>query len=67
MNVYPITIKIFADDEYEAQEAQKALGQFVNDMCGLGIRVTGNKIADVVPRWKENAFIRNKIIDHFKK
>ena len=50
MNVYPITIKIYANDEQEAQRAQHALGQFVNDMGALGIPVTGNKVAEAVPQ-----------------
>ena len=66
MNVYPITIKIYADSEQEAQQAQQALGQFVNDMGAMGIPVTGNKIATAVPRWNQNSFVRSKIIEHFK-
>ena len=66
MNVYPITVNIFAANEQEAQKAQKALGQFVNDMCQLGIHVTGNKIATAVPRWNQNSFVKAKIIEHFK-
>lgn len=66
MNVYPITIKIYANDEQEAQRAQQALGQFVNDMGALGIAVTGNKIADAVPQWNKNILVKNQIIKHFK-
>lgn len=66
MNVYPITIKIYAADEQEAQRAQQALGQFVNDMGALGIRVTGSKIAEAVPRWNKNILVKNQIISHFK-
>jgi hypothetical protein len=66
MNVYPITIKIYAADEQEAQQAQHALGQFVNDMGALGIPVSGSKIADGVSRWDKNQFVKSKIINHFK-
>jgi hypothetical protein len=66
MNVYPITVKIYANDEQEALRAQQALGQFVNDMGALGIAVTGGKIAEAVPRWQKNALIKNQIITHFK-
>ena len=66
MNVYPITIKIYANDEQEALMAQQALGRFVNDMGALGIPVTGNKIAEAVPRWDKNILVRNQIISHFK-
>ena len=66
MNVYSISIKIYADDEQEAQQAQKALGQFVNDMGAMGIPVMGRKIADTVPRWNRNAYVKSRIIDLFK-
>lgn len=66
MNVYPITIKIYADSEQEAQQAQQALGQFVNDMGAMGIPVTGNKIATAVPLWNQSPFVKSKIIEHFK-
>ena len=67
MNVYPITIKIYANDEQEAQRAQQALGQFVNDMGALGIPVTGDKVAEAMPKWKDNALVRQQVINHFKK
>ena len=66
MNVYPITIKIYANDEQEALRAQQALGQFVNDMGAMGIAVTGDKIAEAVPRWNKNVLVKNQIINHFK-
>lgn len=66
LQVFPITVKIYATDEEEAQRAQQAMGQFVNDMGAMGIAVTGNKIADAIPRWNKNPLIRSQIIDHFK-
>jgi hypothetical protein len=66
MKVFPITIKIYADDEQEAQRAQHALGKFVDDMGAMGVAVRGNKIADGVSRWDKNGFVKNKIIEHFK-
>ena len=66
LQVFPITVKIYAADEQEAQRAQAALGQFVNDMCALGIAVTGGKIADAVPKWNKNSLIKSQIINHFR-
>lgn len=66
-NVFPITVNIYAEDEQEAQMAQKALGQFVNDMGRMGIAVTGRKIAEAVPKWNQNPLVRQKVISHFKK
>lgn len=67
MNVYPITVKIYAEDEQEAERAQQALGQFVNDMGTLGIPVTGNKIAEAMPRWNKNVLVKNQVIQFFQK
>ena len=67
MKVFPITVNIYAEDEQEAQLAQKALGQFVNDMGHIGIAVTGRKIAEAVPMWNANNLVRQQIINHFKK
>ena len=67
MNVYPITVKIYADSEQEAQLAQKALGQFVDDMGAMGIPVTGNKIATAVPQWKQNGSSNQKSLNILNK
>lgn len=67
MEVFPITIKIYAESEQEADEARRALGGFVDQMGRRGIHVTGGKIAEGVSRWERNAFVRQQIINHFKK
>lgn len=66
MKVFPITIKIYATDEQEAERARQALGGFVDQMGGMGIMVTGDKIAQAVPRWDSNPIVKNQIIKHFK-
>lgn len=66
MKVFPITVKIYAEDEQEAERARHALGGFVDQMGQMGIMVTGSKIADGMSRWDKNVFVRSKIIDHFK-
>ena len=66
MKVFPITIKIYAEDEQEAERASHALGGFVDQLGQMGIPVTGNKIADGMSRWDKNAFVKSKIINHFK-
>ena len=66
MKVFPITIKIYAEDEQEAEQARQALGGFVNQMGQIGIMVTGRKIAQAVPKWDKNILVKNQIINHFK-
>ena len=66
MKVFPITIKIYANDEQEAEQARHALGGFIDQLGQMGIPVTGSKIADGLSRWDKNAFVKSKIINHFK-
>ena len=66
MKVFPITIKIYAEDEQEAERARHALVGFVDQMEQIGVMVTGNKIAEGMSRWEKNAFVKSKIINHFK-
>lgn len=66
MKVFPITIKIYAEDEQEAEQARHALGSFVDQMGRMGIQVTGKKIAQAVPNWDKNLLVKNQIINHFK-
>ena len=66
MKVFPITIKIYAEDENEAEKARHALGSFVDQMGQMGIMVTGDKIAQAVPKWDKNIIVKNQIVNHFK-
>jgi hypothetical protein len=66
MKVFPITIKIYAEDEQEAEQTRQALGGFVDQLGQMGIPVTGTKIADGLSRWQKNTFVKSQIINHFK-
>ena len=66
MKVFPITIKIYAEDEQEAEKARQALGGFVDRLGEMGIMATGEKIAQAVPKWDKNPIVRSQIINHFK-
>lgn len=67
MQVFPITIKIYAENEQEAEVARHALGGFVDQLGQRGIPVTGNKIAEAAAQWDKNPFVKSRIINHFKK
>lgn len=67
MQVYPITIKIYAENEQEAANARHALGGFVDALGKQGIAVTGDKIAEGIACWDKNPFVKSQIIKHFKK
>lgn len=64
MNVYNITVPIYAESEQEAMEAQKALYNFVNRYRERNVAVTGNKVASALNRLESNPFIKSQI-DNF--
>lgn len=67
MNVYNITIPIYAENEHEAQMAQKTLFDFVNEYRARNIAVTGNKVASAMKNLEGNAFIKSQIDNFLKK
>ena len=64
MNVYNITVPIYAESEQEAMEAQQALFDFVNGYREKNVAVTGNKVAAALKNLRSNPFIKSQI-DNF--
>ena len=64
MNVFNITITIYAETQAEAQEAQKALFSFINGYRERNIAVTGNKIATAIGKLNGNSFVKTQV-DNF--
>lgn len=61
MNVYPITVPIYAESEQEAMEAQQALYNFVNRYRERNVAVTGNKVAAALKKLESSPFIKSQI------
>lgn len=61
MNVYNITIPIYAESPQEAQEAQDALFDFVNRYREKNVAVTGNKVASALKQLGGNPFIKSQV------
>lgn len=61
MNVYNITVPIYAESEQEAMEAQKALFDFVNRYRERNVAVTGNKVAAALKNLESNPFIKSQV------
>lgn len=61
MNVYNITVPIYAESEQEAQQAQQALFDFVNRYRERNVAVTGNKVASALRNLESNPFIKSQI------
>lgn len=61
MNVYTITVPIYAESEQEAQEAQQALYNFVNRYRERNVAVTGNKVVAALKNLESNPFIKSHV------
>lgn len=61
MNVYNITVPIYAESEQEAMEAQQALYNFVSRYRERNVAVTGNKVAAALKNLESNPFIKSQI------
>lgn len=61
MNVYTITVPIYAESEQEAMEAQQALFDFVSRYRERNVAVTGNKVAAALRNLKSNPFIKSQV------
>lgn len=64
MNVYQITIPVYADSKEEAEKAQNTLYSFVDRYRERGIAVTGAKIAAALNMLDGNPFIKTHV-DNF--
>ena len=67
MNVYNITIPIYAESEQEAQEAQDALFGFVNKYREKNVAITGNKVASALKKLESNPFVKSQIDNYLTK
>ena len=58
---------MYADSDEQAAEAGKALNGFVAQMLGMGRAVTAPRVVDAVSKWRDNALVKNHIMNHFPK
>lgn len=61
MNVYTITVPIYAESEQEAMNAQQALYNFVNRYRERNVAVTGGKVAAALKNLESNPFIKSQV------
>ena len=66
MQGFPITVNVYAENEAEVADARAALVEFIDEHARAGRAVTAAKIAKAARSWKQNAIVRNRIIDYFK-
>lgn len=66
MKGYKIQFELYANSEQEAESARKAIVTFIGELANYGRAVTGQKLSEALPKWKDNVLVRNKILDFFK-
>ena len=66
MKGYNIQFQIYADNDNEVVEARQAIIGFINELASMGVAVSARKITGGLPHWKDNVFIKNKVLDFFK-
>lgn len=64
---YKIELQIYAENEQEAENGRKALVSFIEIMRQNGAAVRGNKLQEAVKRLESNQFIKNQVINFFRK
>ena len=65
MDGFEIRFRIYAENIAEAENAQQAIIDFISEHAQQGRPVTGAKIAGALRKWKNNALVRNQVINYF--
>ena len=61
MKPYKVTIYVYAEDEQQIKELEKAANDFVNSKYQSGILVTASKLSQALSNFKNNFFV-NKFL-----
>ena len=64
--VVRIDFNVWANDDSEAETLKKAIFGFINEHGNEGRKVTAAKLANAISKWKDNAIVRNSIINYFR-
>ena len=59
MQGFELKFNVYADSQQEADEATKAIRNFITEMAQNGRAVTARKITDAVRRFQHNVFVTN--------
>ncbi len=59
MKPYKIEIYIYAENEDQIKEAQKAAYDFVSENYNRGVIVTAVKVSEALKKFKDNFFVTN--------
>ena len=65
MKGYEVKFNVYANSQQEADMAAQAIKAFISEHAKQGRAVTAMKIANAIPKWKDNVLVRNRIINYF--
>ena len=65
MKGFELKFNIYAENEAEVAEARNAIVSFINANADEGRAITARKVADVVPKWRTNPFVKQQIVNLF--
>lgn len=66
MEIYNITVPIYAASREEAESAQSAMRTFVENFRNRNIAVTGRKVSEAMSRLQTNGFAAAQIENFLK-
>lgn len=59
MQGYRISFNVYANSQAEADNASRAIGEYVDRMARQGVAITADKIASAVVTWGGNIIVKN--------
>lgn len=59
MKGYEVRFFVYADSQEEADQAGRAVGEFVDRMAGRGVAVTARRLIEATEKWGQNIFVQN--------
>lgn len=59
MGGYEVRFNIYAETQAEADEAARAIKDFIGDSARQGIAVTARRLTDAVRKWGTHPLVRN--------
>jgi len=59
MKGYEIKFNVYADTQAQADEAARAIKDFIGESARQGIAVTAARLTEAVKKWGNNPFVKN--------
>ena len=66
MKPFDIQFQIYAEGIEEVEELRQTIIGFINEHRAEGRAITAAKVSHAIKNWRNNIFVKNKIIEFFK-